>query len=529
MIDPERGIPSHARSCLAGAALSLSSRCALTLTAATSIALCAAPAAADQWRVTPGVRAAITYTDNLEAATPGAERGSGVATVTPRVNVDGRGRRYTVNGSFAISGNYYTNGTNNSSYYTTLNLFGNVEAIERFFFVDGGVNILQNYLSPFGPITISNELDTANRYTTYVYRLNPYVQGQLAGGTNYLLRWNNMWTDYSRSGLRESYVSDIIGRLGRSSGLEHRFGWGLEYDRNYTKYNQQEGFTSNVGRGILYYQVTPEFQVSGRGGYENNNYSINPYSGAIYGAGLDWRPTARTNLDGFWEHRFFGDSYSANFQHRHRLTGFRLTGFRGVTTSPQQLTLGTGLAYDVVDAAFTSRIPDPAQRQQAVLQFLQQTGLPPILTQPLSFYSNQVLLEERVEAAVSFNGARNNVVVTVYWTDREPITGSGTPIDPILATNQAYVQKGASVSYTYRLSGNSSITTLALRSQTRAKSAALPGVTDYTVFRVVLDSRLSPRTTWFAGGRYQWQDRKDTTFTQYREAAVFAGIDYTYH
>jgi len=499
-----------------------------SLIAFAALALGAAPAAADQWTVEPGVRGTITYTDNVSLAAPGREQGSGIITIAPRIRFSGRGGRYSVNGSYELSGNFYTNAESADSYYSNMNLFGNVEAIERFFFVDGGVNILQNFFSPLGPITINNELDTGNRFTTYVYRLNPYLQGQLRGDTNYLLRWNNMWTDYSANGLRESYIYDVIGRLGRPSGLERRFGWGLEYDRNYVKYNLQEGFTLNVGRGILYYQLTPELQVSGRGGYETNNYSLNAYSDWIYGAGVNWQPTARTTVDGFWERRFFGDSYSANFQHRTRLTGWRLTGSRNVTTSAQQLALGAGLAFDVVDAAFASRIPDPAERQQAVLQFLQQTGLPPILTQPIAFYNNQIFLQERVEAAVSLNGARNNVVLTVYWTDREPITGGGTPLPAFLTANQDYVQQGASANYTHRLTGTSNVSLLALRNHTRYRGAVLPGSTDYTILRALFTSNITRRTSWFAGVRYQWQDPSNSSFAEYREAAVYGGIDYTY-
>lgn len=560
MIVPERGIPSHARGGLAGDGApssrllassprkrgsggrwgavrrGLDSRSrgsdgrsdAVPLIFAAALALVPGLAAADQWRLEPGVRGTITYTDNVGLSAPGTENSSAIISVAPRIGFTGRGSRYSVNGSYELSANYYTSAGRSDSYYSNMNLFGNVEAIERFFYVDGGINILQNFFSPLGPITIDNSLDTGNRVTTYVYRLNPYLQGTFGRDTNYLLRWNNTWTDYSRSGLRESYISEIIGSVGRPAGVERRLGWAVEYNGTYYKYNNQEPFDIQVGRAILSYQLTPELQVSGRGGYESNNLSLNPYSDWIYGAGLDWRPTARTSVNGYWENRFFGDSFSANIQHRHRLVGLRLTGSRDVTTSTQQLQLGTGLVFDVVDAAFTSRFPDPVQRQQAVLQFLQQTSLPLFLTQPIAFYSNQVLLRERVEAAVSLNGARNSVVLTVYWTDQEPITGAGTALDPFLATTQSYEQRGASLNYTYRLTGSSDVSLLALRNHTKFRTTATPGETDYTILRALYTKRLSPRTSWFAGVRYQWQDPSNASFSEYREAAVYGGIDYTY-
>ena len=137
-----------------------------------------------------------------------------------------------------------------------------MEAIERFFFVDGGVNIFQNWISPFGAITIDNSLQTNNRTTTYVYRLNPYIQGNVGSDTTYLLRWNNQWTDYSSSALNSSYVSSVIGRIGRPSGAGRRYGWQADYSGSYVKYNNQDPYTLHLGRGILFYQVMPDLQVS---------------------------------------------------------------------------------------------------------------------------------------------------------------------------------------------------------------------------------------------------------------------------
>ncbi|MGB8329589.1 MAG: hypothetical protein WCE62_05630, partial [Polyangiales bacterium] len=54
------------------------------------------PAAADQWRVEPGVRPSITYTDNVALAAPGQEQGSLILGVTPRINFSGKGSRYSV-------------------------------------------------------------------------------------------------------------------------------------------------------------------------------------------------------------------------------------------------------------------------------------------------------------------------------------------------------------------------------------------------------------------------------------------------
>jgi uncharacterized protein (PEP-CTERM system associated) len=500
----------------------------LTTAGAVALLLLAAPAAADQWRVEPGVRPTITYTDNVGLQSSGQEQSSLIVGVTPRIDFRGEGSRYTVTGRYELSAYFYSNAPSSSQYYNNLDLFGNVEAVKRFFFIEGGVNVFQNFISPLGPITVTNSLQTGNRTSTYLYRLNPYIQSAPGAETTYLLRWNNTWTDYSSSALRGSYVADGIANIGRPSGPGRRYGWQAEYNGSYVKYNNQQPYTLHLGRGILSYQVNPDLQVSARGGYEENDYAIGGYSGSIYGAGLNWRPTPRTTLDGFWEHRFFGSSYRANFQHRTRLTGWRLTGSRGLTTSTQQLQLGTGIAADVVDAAFISRVPDPMQRQQEVQKFLDQSGLPPILTQPITYFNNQILLQDRVEAAFSLFGGRNSLVFTAYWSDQEPITGTGTMLPALLSANQDYAQRGASASYTHNLTGTASLNFLALRNHTQYRSAFIPGSVDYTLLRALFTARIGASTSWFTGVRYQWQDPSNPPYSQYREAAVFGGLDYAY-
>ena len=121
-----------------------------------------------------------------------------------------------------------------------------------------------------------------------------------------------------------------------------------------------------------------------------------PIEGTIYGGGLTWKPTERTLVDGYWEHRFFGSSYA--FQASHRLPNVALSAnfSRGLASYPQLAVLipaGVNVAQ-FLDAAFTTRIPDPAERAQAVAQFLAQSGLPPNLLSPVNFYSRTLTLQQ---------------------------------------------------------------------------------------------------------------------------------------
>jgi hypothetical protein len=88
--------------------------------------------------------------------------------------------------------------------------------------------------------------------------------------------------------------------------------------------------------------------------------------------------------------------------------------------------------------------------------------------------------------------------------------------------------RGVSANYTYRLSATTDLSALALRAYTTHGSDAQPGSTTYNIVRALATVRLSPRSTLFAGVRYQWQDATSTFYPEYRELGLVGGWDYSY-
>ena len=137
-------------------------------------------------------------------------------------------------------------------------------------------------------------------------------------------------------------------------------------------------------RLILPYQIDPQLQIAPRIGYEKDDFPFRSNQDIVYGIGGSWSPTDRTQVSGFWEHRFFGSSYSAQLSHRLPNAAISANFSRGLTSYPQlALAIPAGATVtQFLDAAFTTRIPDPAERAAAVQQFLATTGLPPTLDGP---------------------------------------------------------------------------------------------------------------------------------------------------
>ncbi len=111
-------------------------------------------------------------------------------------------------------------------------------------------------------------------------------------------------------------------------------------------------------------------------GYENDQFPLTELAAsAIYGAGVQWNPTDRTQVGGFWEHRFFGSSYSVQISHRLPECRDQRQLRRAASPPIRSSRCPFRRAPTVtqfVDAAFTTRIPDPAERALAVEQFLAQ-------------------------------------------------------------------------------------------------------------------------------------------------------------
>jgi uncharacterized protein (PEP-CTERM system associated) len=215
-----------------------------------------------------------------------------------------------------------------------------------------------------------------------------------------------------------------------------------------------------VGRAIVSYRVDPQLEVSGRAGYEKDRFPSASTLGAstqgpLYGVGAHWRPTDRTDINGYWEHHFYGSSYSWQFTHRLPNVALNASFTRGLNSYPQlALVIPAGVTVaQFLDAAFATRIPDPVQRAQAVALFLAQTGLPPTLASPLNVYAPTLTLQNTATLYAVWLGAVNSLGFSIFRVESEQVSGTGSALPPAFQFGSNYVETGAGVTYSHRLSG----------------------------------------------------------------------------
>jgi uncharacterized protein (PEP-CTERM system associated) len=481
------------------------------------------------WLVRPTLGAEIVWTDNVDLAPPGQQRSDVIFVVTPGIAVDVETPRTMLRGYASVPIELYARyGGEYDQVSPQADLLGRLTVVDQYFFVEGRASIQQYYYDPFGPRPDGTINATDNRYTYQSYRVTPVIQGQPTSTLRYELRDDNAWTtvgDSPTGGSEFSYLNHLSGFVERDP---LPFGWRASIDRKVYRFeDQSRNQVLELARIAGTYRPSPAWEVFATGGYERNEFPLTSYSGAIYGGGFKWRPTDRTKLDAAAERRFFGTSYVVLFDHRTPRTVWNFSAVRDISSYPEQVAYlppGTSVGA-TLDTILQNRIPDPTERAQFVENFIADRGLPSTLADPLSLYSQVLYLQQNLYGSVGLLGVRNAVFLNAFRFKSESISGTGETLPSQVAAIENNVQSGTSVVWSYALSGTSALAV----SASYTRSEAIPPLEELSNqygARFVLNRRLGPRTVSYVGARYQ-RFESDTE-PDYRETAVFAGVNYSF-
>jgi uncharacterized protein (PEP-CTERM system associated) len=502
----------------------------VALTCSVMLAASGAGAQATRWSGSLSIQE--TLTNNVNLTPSSTAQGDLVTQLTPSVTINEAAARTSLSGNVSLPMLFYVKtGADNNTIYPQANLTGNVEAIEKFFFIEGTLSVTQQYFNPFGaqPSGLTNATD--NRYTSGSYSLSPYIQGG-ARDIQYRVRDDNIWNTLNGQpfSTNNSYTNVLSANVGRQAP---QLGWLAEYDRTSTRFNTQSPLLTQIARLTAFHSPDPQLQLGADVGYENNDYTFSQSRDTIYGISAAWRPSPRTNLDAHWEHRFFGSSYLFNFTNYTRLSTWNLSASRNITSYPQQIaSIANVDTVSLLNQLFLSSIPDPIARQNFINQYIQQNGLPAFQATPVYFYTQTITLNEQASASVGLLGARNTIVFSAYYLRQQPITAAGTELPGVLQPENNTTQVGFSASWSHSLSANlsSSLSGSWYRTESNAAPGApgFSGTTRQGFVTATLTSPLTANTSLTGGVRYQVLHTDPTFGSSYNEAAVFVGLSHQF-
>lgn len=487
------------------------------------------PAAAQRWTLEASVTTQATATDNSAFEESRVEGPSDVVlTVAPSLTFRREGARLRAAGTVGLAAAYYADGSQAGRLVPVGNVGATLEAVERSFFVDAAAVVTQTRRNPFAPL--AEGVPAVDRLQTAQARISPYLQGNPSSNVRYLVRSDNSWTETRAQGVAVGELNGYVGRhVAEIERLPRPLGLGLQIERTATRFidTTQGTLTLDAARLRADYAFGLELVMGLRAGYEQNNYVLDAKgNGAIYGAGLAWRPSERTDLTGHWEHRFFGSGWRMTFAHRRPRIAWNALLSRDVGSAPQSLfTLTpTDDVVRLLDAALTTRVPDPVERARLVQDVIARQGLPTTLGGPLTIYTQRISLISSRSASVVLLGVRSSIALTGFYLRTEDLSDS---VFAVLSTaTESNVQRGAALTYSHQMTPLASLNATYSYRRARALRSIAPDASDQHSLRIQTQHRLAERTSGFVGVRYQTFN--SLTVSDARETAAFAGLTHRF-
>ena len=486
--------------------------------------LTAANAIAADWKLVPSINLTETYSDNVKLAVNGAEQSAYITQISPSFSVTASGQRLKLQANYVMQNSYYSGINNEAKTNHLLQANANASLIQDLFFLEGNANITQQNLSPFGQVVENNFNLSNNRAEVKTYSISPY----------FISKFNNNFTSELRyvhdsvvsgSLLSSNSQSDSL-RFSLSSGSAFKtVNWGLNYSHQNVHYDNLAPLTTEMTTVSLGYQISPLFRLTSTSGYEKNSYVTlgEKPPGYFWTAGFAWAPTQRTNLIFNTGQRFYGKTHAMTFSHRGRMSVFSVGYNEDVTTTRGQFLIpATNNTSAFLNQLWQSTIPDATNRQQAVDNFIRDSGLPSALAQPINTFTNQVFLQRGMQGSIALSGVQNTIVFNLFNSTREPLS-AGLEAAAISGPLSKDRQIGVNALWSWQLSPRTNTSVSATYTEAKiinTKDSTLNGVKNITKnLRASISRQLQPKLKATLEVRHVQTD-STLVFGNYHENAI---------
>jgi uncharacterized protein (PEP-CTERM system associated) len=393
----------------------------------------------------------------------------------------------------------------------------NAEIVDDLFFVDARASISQQLVSAFGQQDIDPGFDNPNRTEVSALTITPALRSRIGSVAQLDAR-----VSYGRQHSQGTTVGDLSSRsetIVLSQQTATRLSWNASVQRQTTEFKDSRRTRSARALVGASYAVNPSLRLSANAGREQNDIrTLSDENTTTYGVGMQWVPSERTQLGLTWDRRFFGDAHSVNFSHRQARTVWRFTSSREVQNAQPGINTTLLSAYDLLFDALASDVPDPAQRRQLVLLFLQQQGIAPGSLVANTFLSGAVNLLTRQDFGMVYQGLRSSAAFSISYSDSRRLDQAAAVVDD-LANNKRVRQLTYSLLLGHRLTPISGINLTLTR--TRARGDTVDRNSDLSSLALNWTSQLGRRATVSLGARHvEFENRS----TPYNENALFATL-----
>lgn len=482
-------------------------------------------AVADTWYVRNNARADLVASNNVGLRSNDAKASDVVLTVTPQLQATGIGSNYRFQGDFGFDGITYLGRTEADHLYPRVRAGVNSELVDRLLYLDVAADADTTAQSAFG--ALGDGTNTVNRSTFTRERVSPYLRRELSSRSVILARSDNSWTQTSNAvGTGQSRNARVRADVVRYELLPQPFGLQAQWADVDTHSNDQTlnniaDATFSAERVSLLWGPSPELYFGLTGGRDHAKYGTTDTDNTLRGVLFRWQPSPRTDLNASVEKRFFGTGWSGRFTHRSPFVALSSSFSRDAATYASQLTdvsLDSSVA-SLLDASLSTRITDPIERQQAVIDALRQRSLPSTQLGAATLASLRPRLVQQVDVSATFLGTRHTVVMRVFQSNTTDLISPGDTVDATTSANAR--QRGGSITASRRLNPETTLDLSLVHTRVEGFEVTAGRRTVNKTYRLGLSHNLSARTTLAAGIRRRLID--STVVTTAQETAVYVG------
>lgn len=492
--------------------------------------LLATTASAQNWRLEPSTKATVTATNNSGYANSTDTGSDVVVELIPRVALKGQGARFKLDAFVEANSVNYVNKTVPNELVPRARLAANTTAIERWLYLDLGAGIQQVASNPY--VTVSNGTIPSLRLDTTQYRLSPYIDHAFSPTVSLVYRNDNIWTRRSDSLAAADPRRDSVFQSHAFAFTQQPipFGYALEANQERTKYTNSPDATLQLAaaRAVLTYALDPTFVFGVVAGRERDEFASTTSTDSVRGVRVRWRPSERTDLNANLERRFFDKSWDVLWSHRSPFLAMNLNFARQPATQPTSFLVPTAGSNfrTLVDAAYTTRYPNPVERAAIVDSAIAALGAAATANGPIEAYSDYAQVQQRAAASVAFLSPLSALTIQFFSLKSEQLQRSFASTLALPPTAADNFQIGGSAAFNRRLTSTFSVEALLRGVKIEGIGASQGQASSSKSLRLTASQALGPKTQAFAGGRRQISHSTVVGATQ--ESALFLGIDHKF-
>ncbi|MBC7908743.1 MAG: TIGR03016 family PEP-CTERM system-associated outer membrane protein [Rhodospirillaceae bacterium] len=303
------------------------------------------PSSAQIFQVTPSIGVEEKWTDNV-LSTSSDQKADFITTVTPAINITGKGARVNVGLDYSLAYDRYAAQNDLDGMRHQGVAMAGAEVIEDLFSVDARGAISEKLINPTAAATADGRTAPSNQARVASYTLTPMLRHRFGSFAAAQARYRHDETKYLSTGSGSNTSPGISDSVGDAQTVGVRSGddftqmlWSYEFENVRREASTVFIQTSHTGHGE--YRVNHDWGVLGHLGHDylnNATLDSDQYSGVFYGGGLHWTPSPRTDVAAEVGHRYDGvNVFVKATQAIGERTQLKLSHNTGVTTEAESI------------------------------------------------------------------------------------------------------------------------------------------------------------------------------------------------